>query len=87
MTDQLEMTRTDQHDTLHTVNPATGQPGKSYPAHTLDDAKAAAATAHRAFLSWRRTSFDERAAIVRKAGELLRARKDEYARLMTEEMG
>ena len=87
MADQLEMTRSNQGDMLHTVNPATGQPGKSYPAHTLDDAKAAAATAHRAFLSWRRTSFEERAAIVRKAGELLRARKDEYARLMTEEMG
>jgi succinate-semialdehyde dehydrogenase/glutarate-semialdehyde dehydrogenase len=72
MTDQLEMTRTDQADMLHTVNPATGQPGKSYPAHSLDDAK---------------TSFEERATIVRKAGELLRARKDEYARLMTEEMG
>jgi succinate-semialdehyde dehydrogenase/glutarate-semialdehyde dehydrogenase len=87
MTDQLEMTRSNQRDVLHTVNPATGQPGKSYPARTLDDAKAAAATAHRAFLSWRRTSLDERAAIVRKAGDLLRARKDEYARLMTEEMG
>jgi succinate-semialdehyde dehydrogenase/glutarate-semialdehyde dehydrogenase len=87
MTDQLEMTRSNQRDELHTVNPATGQPGKSYPAHTLDDAKAAAASAHRAFLSWRRTSFEERAAIVRKAGDLLRARKDEYARLMTEEMG
>ena len=87
MTDQLEMTRAGQANDLHTVNPATGQPGKTYPAHSLEDARAAAAAAHRAFLSWRRTSFDERATIVRKAGELLRARKDDYARLMTEEMG
>jgi succinate-semialdehyde dehydrogenase/glutarate-semialdehyde dehydrogenase len=87
MSDQLEMTRSGKRASLQTTNPATGQPGKSYPTHSLDEARAAAEAAHRAFLSWRRTSFDERAAIVRKAGELLRARKDEYARLMTEEMG
>jgi succinate-semialdehyde dehydrogenase/glutarate-semialdehyde dehydrogenase len=36
---------------------------------------------------WRRTSFANRAVIIRKAAKILRARKDELARLMTEEMG
>jgi len=87
MAEQAELTRPAAQDKLQTVNPATGEPGKAYDAHSLDDAKAAAKAARAAFLDWRRTSFDERAAIIRKAAEILRARKDEFARLMTEEMG
>src|SRR4051812_43255409 len=87
MADQAELTRADTRATFQTVNPATGEPGKSYPQHTLADARQAAAAAHGAFLDWRRTSFGERARVVRKAGEILRARQDELARLMTAEMG
>ena len=87
MSEQAELTREQTSDKFQTVNPATGEPGRSYDQHTPEDAHAAAAAAHKAFIDWRRTSFAERAGIVRKAGELLRSRKDEYARLMTEEMG
>jgi len=87
MAEQAELTRPDAGAVFQTVNPATGEPGKSYPRHSIADAHEAAAAAHRAFLDWRRTSFDERARVVRKAGAILRARKDEFARLMTEEMG
>jgi succinate-semialdehyde dehydrogenase/glutarate-semialdehyde dehydrogenase len=70
-----------------TVNPATGQPGRSYDQHTIDDAREAAAAAHTAFLAWRSTSFAERSAVMRKAGAILRQRRDVFARLMTDEMG
>jgi len=72
---------------VHTVNPATGEPGQSYPAHTIDDARAAAAAAHAAFETWRRTSFAERAGLMREAAAILRRRSDEFAALMTAEMG
>jgi len=72
---------------LQTVNPATGEPGKAYNPHSIHDAKAAAMAARAAFLDWRRTSFAERGAVLHKAAEILRARKDKFARLMTEEMG
>ena len=72
---------------FQTVNPATGEPGRAYAGNTLDDAREAAAAAKRAQEAWRRTSFEDRSAIVRKAAEILRARKDEFARLMTDEMG
>src|SRR5689334_21190699 len=72
---------------LQAVNPATGEPGKSYDPHSIDDARAAARAARAAFLDWRRTGFDERSAVIRKAAAILRARTDELARLMTEEMG
>jgi len=87
MAEQAELTRPNTPPAFQTVNPATGEPGKSYPQHSIEEAHDAAAAAHRAFLDWRRTSFDERARIVRKASEILLSRKDEFARLMTEEMG
>ena len=87
MAEQAELTRPATRDRIQTVNPATGEPGRSYEWHTIGQAQDAAAAAHRAQLEWRRTAFDERARVVRKAAEILRQRKDEFARLMTEEMG
>ena len=87
MAEQAELTRPATRDRIQTVNPATGELGRSYEWHTIGQAQDAAAAAHLAQLEWRRTAFDERARVVRKAGEILRARKDELARLMTEEMG
>ena len=86
MSDQAELDRP-QSRQIETVNPATGRPGRSYDETSVNDALAAAAAARRAFLSWRRTGFAERSAIIHKAAEILRARKDEFARLMTDEMG
>ncbi|MEP6982317.1 MAG: NAD-dependent succinate-semialdehyde dehydrogenase [Sphingomicrobium sp.] len=87
MAEQVELDRPTAGEKLETVNPATNQPGRSYQQHSIDDACTAAAAAHEAFKSWRRTSFAQRSAIMHKAAEILRARQDELARLMTEEMG
>jgi succinate-semialdehyde dehydrogenase/glutarate-semialdehyde dehydrogenase len=87
MAEQAQLTRPETRNTIQTVNPATGQPGKSYRESSPEEARAAAAAAREAFLEWRRTSFAERAAVIRKAAQILRACKDEFARLMTEEMG
>jgi succinate-semialdehyde dehydrogenase / glutarate-semialdehyde dehydrogenase len=87
MSEQAELTRPKSRQQLHTINPATGEQGRSYNQISLDDALAAAAAAHRAFLDWRRTSFAERSAVLHKAAEILRAREAEFAKLMTEEMG
>ena len=73
--------------TIQTVDPATGKPGKTYAPHSIDDARSAAAAARKAYLEWRRTSFEQRAAVIRKAAAILRERKDEFASLMTDEMG
>jgi succinate-semialdehyde dehydrogenase / glutarate-semialdehyde dehydrogenase len=88
MSEQAELSRPKAAPRkLQTVNPATGEPGKSYDAQTIEDARAAAGAAHAAFLKWRRTGFEERSTVIRKAAEVLRRRRDELARLMTEEMG
>jgi len=87
MSEQAELTRPTIGRTIQTVNPATGQPGRSYEETPLGDALAAAAAARKAFIDWRRTSFAERSRIIHKAADVLRARVDEIARLMTDEMG
>ena len=87
MVEQAELTHPPSNERLQTTNPATGEPGRAYDPHTIDDARSAAAAARNAFLDWRGTSFADRAAIIRKAAEILRSRQDEFARLMTEEMG
>ena len=87
MSDQAELSRAESGHKIETVNPATGEPGRSYEETSLDDALAAAAAARAAFLKWRRTSFADRSVVIHKAAEILRARKDEFARLMTAEMG
>ena len=86
MSDQADLTRPATSARLQTINPATGRPGRSYDPHGIEDGLAAAAAARAAFSSWRRASFADRGAILHRAAALLRARKDDYARLMTEEM-
>ena len=85
--DREPVSGSDARPVLQTVNPATGEPGRSYPQHTLDEAHAAAAAARASFLDWRRTSFADRSVLMREAGATLRRHRDDYAALMTEEMG
>ena len=72
---------------FHTTDPANLQSGRSYPAHSLEAAAQKAAAAADAQRRWRRTSFDERAGLMRAAAAVLRRRRDEFAALMTSEMG
>ncbi|MBK6915205.1 MAG: NAD-dependent succinate-semialdehyde dehydrogenase [Ignavibacteriales bacterium] len=43
--------------------------------------------AHEQFIKWRKTSFEFRASKIRSAAAILRKRKEEFAKLMTLEMG
>jgi len=70
-----------------TADPATLKLGKSYAGHSAQDAARMAARAAELQRAWRRTGFDERARLMRAAGAVLRARRDELAELMTREMG
>jgi succinate-semialdehyde dehydrogenase/glutarate-semialdehyde dehydrogenase len=69
------------------VDPASGESGRRYPGHTADEALDIARAARAAFEEWRRADFAERSRLIGRAGEVLRARRDEFAALMTDEMG
>lgn len=69
------------------INPSNGEEGASYPIMTDADALEAITASHRSFLSYRRTTFVQRADWLRKVGKLLFDRKETYSQLMVGEMG
>ncbi|MBN9547926.1 MAG: NAD-dependent succinate-semialdehyde dehydrogenase [Alphaproteobacteria bacterium] len=73
--------------TYATTYPYTGEVLKSFPNATDEEVAQAIDAAHNAFLAWRHTSYAARGAILQKAADLLRQNADEYARLLTLEMG
>jgi succinate-semialdehyde dehydrogenase/glutarate-semialdehyde dehydrogenase len=72
---------------LDAVNPATGDTIKTYEEMTPHQTASAIEEAHAAWKSWRKAPFAERARPMKKAAEILRARKEEFAKLMALEMG
>jgi alpha-ketoglutaric semialdehyde dehydrogenase len=75
-------------ETFDNVNPADTKDivGK-FPLSTAEDVNRAVASARRGFEIWRATPAPLRGDVMRKAGDLLAARKEEIAALMTREMG
>ncbi|ACI52150.1 Aldehyde Dehydrogenase [Gluconacetobacter diazotrophicus PA1 5] len=70
-----------------TINPFTNEQIKTFPNSTDSEVDAALDAAHAAFLSWRETSFAERAKIMQKAADILRRDSEKYSALLTLEMG
>lgn len=70
-----------------TINPFTGEVIKTFPDATDSHVSDAISKAHQTFLDWKSTSFATRVRILQKAADLLRAQKDEFAHLLTLEMG
>jgi succinate-semialdehyde dehydrogenase/glutarate-semialdehyde dehydrogenase len=72
---------------IATVNPATGDCLATFDTLTESQLDEKLARAAEAFLTYRRTTFAERAGWMSRAAEILEAEKDAFARIMTLEMG
>ena len=70
-----------------TTNPYTNETLATFPGIEDEELDRAVHTAQRTFESWRTKSFDERKEVVARAASILRERPDEFARLLTLEMG
>jgi succinate-semialdehyde dehydrogenase/glutarate-semialdehyde dehydrogenase len=70
-----------------TLNPATGERLAEYPAFSAAEVDAALDRAAEAQAGWAALSFPDRAAVLRRAAEVLRAEVDDLALLVTREMG
>ena len=74
-------------ETIDTYNPATGEKLDHYHLMSADDAEQAITRSQEAYLNWRRTSFAARADLLNNLADLMEARVDDLANLMTKEMG
>src|SRR3954469_7848456 len=69
------------------VDPATGETIKTYPTITDEQLQTAIGAAHAAHPAWSATSVEDRAAIIRRVGELHAERRQELAEIIKREMG
>jgi succinate-semialdehyde dehydrogenase/glutarate-semialdehyde dehydrogenase len=72
---------------LQSINPATGEVLETFEATPPAELERILARAHAAVPEWRDASFAERSRAMRRAAEILRARRATYARTMALEMG
>ena len=73
--------------TTTSINPYSGKEIKSYKNHTKKEVQEIIDKADKRFYSWRETSFAERKKLMLAAASELKENKEEYAEMMTLEMG
>ncbi len=73
--------------TIQTVNPFTEEQLQTYPMMSDEQMFGALKSCDDAFQSWSQTPVEERAKVIARIGEELTARKEEFAKLMTAEVG
>ena len=72
---------------LQSISPTDGALVREYPEASDAEVQAALEAAAEAAALWRRSCFEERAVVLRRAARLLRDRAGSLARLMALEMG
>lgn len=72
---------------MQTINPHDDQVIRTYEAHSAGEVEKRIQAADRAFAQWSQTGFGERARLLHRLADLLRARKQIFAELMAQEMG
>src|ERR671932_1789482 len=74
-------------DKIETINPATGKVIATYDNMSKEEISQKVKNARAAFQKWSKLDISERSAYMRSLGRIMRKNKDEYATLITEEMG
>ncbi|MEI6682223.1 MAG: NAD-dependent succinate-semialdehyde dehydrogenase [Bacteroidota bacterium] len=72
---------------MKSTNPSTGETIIEYRDQQPQEVSAIIESVNSAWLTWKSTPFDHRATLMKNAAAILRQKKEEYARLMTLEMG
>jgi len=72
---------------MKSIDPTTGNIIREYREHTREEVEQIIREVHNAWLLWKETSFESRSRLMKNAAQILRQKKDEFAMLMTLEMG
>ncbi len=72
---------------IRSINPTTEEALAEFEEFTPEQVETVLREAQQAFGQWRRTSFEERAALMRRTASYLRQHKERLAGLTTAEMG
>jgi acyl-CoA reductase-like NAD-dependent aldehyde dehydrogenase len=72
---------------IETIDPSSGKVIASYDNMRPEDVSRKVKAAREAFPKWKKLDLTERAEYMRKLGRVMRKNREEYARLVTEEMG
>src|SRR5262245_29027185 len=72
---------------MRSINPATGEPIRDYPEPGPDEVARRMERAAQMSAEWSRTAMSARASLIRRAAATLRAGRERFSHLMTEEMG
>lgn len=72
---------------IQSINPFNGEIIKTYQAYNPQEVEEKISATNEAWYQWKKTSFEERASLLRKLAEVLRSHKDDLAILMAKEMG
>ncbi len=72
---------------IETINPATGDTLATYEETSPEQVEHVLREADRAFVSWSQTDVEQRGRLLHRAADVLRARANDYATLMAQEMG
>lgn len=84
---EIEIINRERENGFNTINPHTGNVIEEYTYMSDEDVTNAVKKCHKAFTEWKSKSFEERGEVLKSIGKLLKERKEEYAKLMTQEMG
>jgi succinate-semialdehyde dehydrogenase/glutarate-semialdehyde dehydrogenase len=72
---------------IQTINPATGKIEKTYVEYSMEEVNKSIEDSHNVFLKWRDTGIVERELLMKNAASVIRSKREEYAFIITTEMG
>ena len=74
-------------NTIETINPSTGRVIATYNSMSTEEISQKTKNARIAFENWRKIDISERCTYMRRLGRVMKKNKEDYAKLITEEMG
>ena len=74
-------------NTIETINPSTGKVIATYNSMTSEEVSQKTKNSRIAFENWKKIDISERCTYMRRLGRVMKKNKEDYAKLITEEMG